>query len=148
MSAAAIEVLRHALVFREPPAAGGVVVIAYAKDYPGSKRDARAIAAEIGPGLATPRGVLRPLVREVSTLADARFAVVIPAIGAAGPALERAWLGARALCATSDIRSVERGFCVLGVRASPRVEIVLNERAARKAHIQFATAFLMMITEK
>lgn len=147
VTAADLSVLSHALVFREPPSPDGVLAIAYTAGDSDSKQDALAIAAEVGAGLVTRRGVLRPLVVDTDSLAEHRFAVVIQAAGAAGPALAHAWRTQHALCVTTDFVTVRKGECIIGIRTKPRVQIVLNEQAARAADVHFATAFLMMINE-
>lgn len=148
VTAADLGVLAHALVFQEPPVPDkGVIAIAYAAGDPASQRDAAAILAEIGSGLATANGTLRPVLVDTATLASSRFQVLIPAAGAAGPALKRAWQKQHALCVTTDLASVRNGSCIIGIRTAPRVNIILNGEAARQAGIRFATAFLMMINE-
>jgi hypothetical protein len=48
---------------------------------------------------------------------------------------------------TTDLNQVRDGVCLMGVRSSPKVQIVVNRAAANASGITFATVFRVMITE-
>jgi hypothetical protein len=50
-------------------------------------------------------------------------------------------------CVTTDIAQVRDGNCAMGVRALPRVEILVNRAAAAATGMTFSEAFRVMITE-
>jgi hypothetical protein len=51
------------------------------------------------------------------------------------------------LSISSDMTCVQSGACVMGVAASPKVEIVVNSATAQASGISFKAAFKMMIKE-
>jgi len=51
------------------------------------------------------------------------------------------------LSISSDMACVQSGACVMGVAASPKVEIVVNSATAKAEGIVFKAAFKMMIKE-
>ena len=51
------------------------------------------------------------------------------------------------LSISSDMSCVQSGACVMGVAASPKVEIVVNSATAKAEGIVFKAAFKMMIKE-
>lgn len=143
-----LQVLGRAIAFMQPPPPpDAVIAIAFIAGNADSKRDADAIAALIGSGLATGHTMLRPRVVDVAGLGAGGFSVVIAAAGANGPQLNAAAKAAKALCVTTDADAVRDGFCAMAITSEPRVEITVNHTAAAAAGIDFAAAFRMMIRE-
>lgn len=55
--------------------------------------------------------------------------------------------GKKILSISSDMACVKSGACVMGVAASPKVEIVVNKASAAATGVSFKAAFKMMIKE-
>ncbi|MFN3228288.1 MAG: hypothetical protein ACK41P_00370 [Asticcacaulis sp.] len=53
----------------------------------------------------------------------------------------------KVLVISSDMACVKSGACVMGVSASPKVEIVVNSASAAAVGVKFKAAFKMMIKE-
>ncbi len=123
------------------------MAVAYSPATAGSRQDAEAIVAMIGPGLQVDKTLLRPKLVDVNTLETSGFSVVIAAIGADGPQLSATVRAAHALCVTKDLTAVRAALCTMAITSEPRVEIVVNHEASTKAGIEFAAAFRMMIRE-
>ena len=147
LSAAELQTIARSLAFLQPPPGGGAVAIVYGGADPASRRDAEAIADEIGPGLRVGGAQLPPRLVEAGALAGGGFAVAIAAAGGNGPALGAAVRAAHILCVTSDLKAVQAGFCTMAVSTEVRVQIVLNHAAAEQSGVNFVAAFRMMIRE-
>ena len=50
-------------------------------------------------------------------------------------------------CITFDLAQVRSGACTMGVRAHPRIEVLVNRAAAEASGTEFAAVFRFMITE-
>lgn len=48
---------------------------------------------------------------------------------------------------SAELDCVREGHCVVGIQARPRVQIFLNQAAARRARTEFTTAFKIMASE-
>jgi hypothetical protein len=143
-----LQVLGRAIAFMQPPPPpDAVVAIAFMAGNADSKRDAEAIAALIGSGLAAGHATLRPRVVDIAGLSAGGFSVVIAAAGANGAQLSAAAKAAKALCVTTEADAVRDGVCAMAITSEPRVEIIVNHAAAAAAGIDFAAAFRMMIRE-
>lgn len=142
-----VQTVGRALAFMQPPPTAGSVAVVFSAADQQSKRDAEAIAAEIGPGLAVGSARLPPRVVEASALQAGGFAVVLAAAGANSPALGSAVQAAHVLCVTAELKAVQDGDCTMAVSTGMRVQIVLNHAAAAAAGINFIAAFRMMIRE-
>jgi hypothetical protein len=143
-----IQILGKALAFLDPPMIGhSVVAIVYRAGNPDSRRDAEALAAEIGGALHVGAAVLTPRVMASTDLADFRFALVITALGAASEAVIEAARAQHALCVTSDLAAVQAGTCTMAIKSDREIEIFVNRAAAGEAGLSFATAFLIMVHE-
>ena len=147
LSAQELETIGRTLAFMQPPPAGGSVAVVYSAADPASRQDARAIVAEIGPGLDM-RGTRLPArMVEAGMLAGGGYAVAVAAAGANGPVLGAAVRAAHILCVTAELPAVQAGFCTMAISTDLRVQIVLNHAAAAASGINFVAAFRMMIHE-
>jgi hypothetical protein len=61
--------------------------------------------------------------------------------------LAAALAGQRVLTTSTDLASVDARQVVIAVRAHPRIEIVVNQAAAKVAGLQFSAAFRMFVQE-
>lgn len=55
--------------------------------------------------------------------------------------------GMPGLCITTDLEQVRSGACTIGVRSRPKVEVFVNNDAAKANNVTFSTVFRVMITE-
>jgi hypothetical protein len=55
---------------------------------------------------------------------------------------------AHAVTISFDMGCVAAGHCIVGVRTSPKVEIVVSRAARQASGINFSQAFLMLVTEQ
>jgi hypothetical protein len=141
-----LQVAARALSFMEKPLTGALRVgIVYAPDSPRSRRQAEDIEKLLGAGLRSGNVEMRPTLVSLAEVgaANVDFYFLTEFVGER-PAL--AALKSRP-CVTTDLDQVRRGMCLMGVRSSPRVQIVVNRAAAQESGISFATIFRVMITE-
>jgi len=143
-----LQILAKALQFLDPPLTGeAVVAIVYAAGDPDSRRDAEALAAEIGSSLRVGGATLTPMVVDLAALASTRFSLVIMATGADSAMVSEAASAQHALCVTADLAAVRAGTCTMAIQSDRRVEIFINREAAIRAGLTFATAFRIMVHE-
>ncbi len=144
-----LQIAARALSFMERPLAGSVRVgILYAPDNPRSVREAEALRDLLAAGQKAGKLELTPSLVGIHDVAAAKvdlfflagFVSVAAANGAGISAL-------KVPCVTTDIAQVEGGACLMGVRSSPKVQIMINRAAARATGVTFATVFRVMITE-
>jgi ABC-type uncharacterized transport system substrate-binding protein len=146
-----LQVAARALSFMERPLAGAVRVgILYAPESPRSVREAEALRELLGNGMKAGKLELRPSlvkVREAAT-ADVDLFFLTEFVAPAEAAAAAAKIaGSKRPCVTTDIAQVESGACLMGVRSTPKVQIVVNRAAAKDSGVAFATVFRVMITE-
>lgn len=146
-----LQVASRALGFMEPPFTGALRLgIVYAPDRPVSSRQARQIAAMMSSGMSTGNITLMPVLVQLSEVDDATVDLFLLTsnLGEVGSGQFReAWLARGIPCLTTDIEQVRAGNCLLGIRSSPKVEILLNSRTAARVGVTFASVFRMMIVE-
>ena len=148
LSAQDLRILSSALSFMQPkPAGETVVAIVYTGHDTASLRDAEAISAAIVQNLTPDGTVITPRVVEASELGKVPFNLVIVAAGANGELVSRAAAARKALCVTGEPEAVRQGVCVMSIRSTGKIEILVNAHAAQAAGVNFATAFRMMVSE-
>jgi len=115
-----------------------------------SEADAAALERAIGKGLSAGRATIRSKRVPVSSLGglNGTRAVFVTS----GLRQEQASIAAAASrlsvpTISADLDCVQAGRCVVGIRSTPRVEIIVNRAAARAANIRFGSAFLMLVKE-
>jgi hypothetical protein len=148
LSPAEVQVLGKTLAFVQPlPSGATTIAVVYARGDAASLTDAGQIAAAIGDGVRVGNVVLKPQVVDLAALATIDAAVIVTAAGANGDAVMQASRALHALCVTADLAAVQAGTCIMTIRSSPRMEIILNATAARSAGVGFPVAFHMMVRE-
>jgi ABC-type uncharacterized transport system substrate-binding protein len=136
----------RALGFLQNPPTGQVRVgVVYAPNVPRSVDEADNLDRMLGSGLKVGTLVLLPAKVKIDDVASASVGLFLLAdyVGSDGSRLASAAKAKRIPCVTADIAAVESGYCAMGVRSQPRIEIVVNRAAAES----FATVFRMLITE-
>jgi hypothetical protein len=143
-------VAARALGFIENPPTGNVAVgIVYVAGVSSSVAQAENLQKLMGTGLKVGSLTLKPVLVKVEDLstADVRLFFLTEGIGDNGPKVAAAVAAKRIPCITVDLEQVRNGACVIGVRSSPKVEILVNRAAAEKSGTAFPAVFRMMITE-
>ena len=142
------QIIGKILGFLDPPRSGSTVAVVYSSDDPASQADAVAIVALFGGGPNGGSNMVTAEALPASSLGHGeRYAAVIVAAGTPMESIAAAIQSEGALCITGDVTLVQAGACALAVQSDPRVEIMLNRKAAASAGISFATAFRMLIHE-
>ena len=144
-----VQVVARALGFLQPPPSGDTwVAVVFSPSSTASRHDAERIVALFGDGVRIGGAVLRarPVGADALTRAGGPSAL-IAAAGAPMDAVMAAARSGRVACITAAREQVEAGQCTMWVRSEPRVEIVVNQAAARSCGLDFAAAFRMMVRE-
>jgi hypothetical protein len=143
-----IQILAKALGFLQPaPLGESVVAIAYDPADPASRKDAETIAGYFGDGLKAGGAVLKPKVRAVGDLASGGFIAVVAASGVKAEQISGASKALRVACVTADQTAVQSGQCLMSVKSTPKVEILISRSAATGSGVGFGSAFLLMAHE-
>jgi hypothetical protein len=143
-------VAARALSFLQHPLQGEVIVgIVYAPGNVQSALQARQLNALMQDGFRAGTLVLRSRLVKLDELAgsDVGLYFLTSELGHAAAPLEQLNRGRHIPCVTTDIVQVKDGNCAMGVRAQPRVEILVNRAAAAATGMTFSEAFRVMITE-
>ena len=143
-------VAARALGFLEHPPKGDVIVgIVYVPESAQSLHDAQDLQQKIGGGLRAGSLTLKPQLVKLEDLSTAKIGLILLADGAgdAAAGLSQVTAERHLPCITFDIPQVQNGSCTMGVRADPKVEILVNHTAEVNSGISFAAVFRMMITE-
>jgi hypothetical protein len=143
-------VAARALSFLQHPMQGEIMVgIVYQPDNPQSALQARQLSAMMQGGFRAGTLVLRPRLIKLDELADSGVGLyfLTSNLGHAAAMLAQQDRSQQIPCVTTDIAQVRDGNCAMGVRALPRVEILVNRTAAAASGMTFSEAFRVMITE-
>lgn len=141
-----IQVAARILSFSDNPPTGNVKMgIVYDPAIAASVADEQALLGVLGSGLAVGNITLVPVPVTIgsigSTTADVLFLT-----GGLGPEGAKARTQAKILCMTTDLSATQAGYCAINIQTAPTVQITVNKAAASTAG-NFASAFLMMVTE-
>lgn len=141
----------RAINFVTPAPTGATpIAILYAADTPGSLADAKAILAFIELEPNTGRAQLQPIlvnVAELDQLHGIRFALVAFGLDTHYDAIAAAARTQGILSICADPACAQTARCVMAVTSEPRVQVTVNRSAAVAAHVEFSTAFRMLINE-
>lgn len=148
VTTADMQVLGRALSFLERPMSGEVRVgIVHAPDDALSVQEAESVRRLLGEGLRAGNLILKPVLVDLNDVARAKVDLLFLVERLDAGAVRKEIGASKVPCVTADLAKVRSGACALGVRAAPRVEILVNRAAAGRGGIAFATVFRMMITE-
>jgi hypothetical protein len=141
-----IQVAGRTLGFLENSPSGKVVMaIVFDPSKPASVAEKDEIMGAIGAGMAAGGATVVGKPVEVSGIGDA--GVIYITRGANYAAAGAVGKSKKVLTISSDMACVNSGACVMGVAASPKVEIVVNRASATAIGAAFKAAFKMMIKE-
>ena len=85
---------------------------------------------------------------QLNRITDFRFVLVTSGLEHQQQAIFERTRGSGTVTISTDLACVEAGWCVIGVNAEPRVQVLVNGKAAVAAGVQFDATFLMMIREQ
>ena len=145
-----VQVAGRALSFLAKPLTGEVTMgIVYSPNNAQSLQDARELEKQMGSGLRVGNLTLKPALIAVGEAARANVGLffVTPGTGSDAAALLEITQTKHIPCVTTDLSQVTAGRCAVGVRSTPKIEIVVNRTAAAASGTTFSTVFRMMITE-
>ncbi len=131
-----------------PPS--GVVTLAVVFDpaNPHSRAEAAAIGSLLGDQMVVGALTLRPqLVEQAHLAATTGYGAIFVTDGIDPQVLKAALALRHVPCLTRHLDQIEQGSCMVALRASPSVDIVVNELNAASVGVRFATAFRMMVRE-
>lgn len=140
----------RALSFMQNPPAGQIRVgIVYAPGVPRSVDEADSLQQILSGGLRVGNLIMVPVKLRIDDLAGAgvQLFLLTEYVGGDGARVAAATRAKRIPCITVDIPAVQNGFCTMGVRSDPRIEIIINRAAAVNSGVSFAAVFRMLITE-
>ena len=144
-----IQVAAHVIHFQETqPMRLITPAVVYNMTDRRSRKEANAIAALLGNGLAVADLTLHPLLIEQHHLTDSTaFTAVFATIGVDQGLPADGLKRRHALCLTTHLDQVEQGACTIAIRSVPSVSIAFNTMNAAAAGGGFITAFRMMVRE-
>jgi hypothetical protein len=143
-------VAARALTFLQHPPQGELIVgIVYEPRNVQSAREAQQLYDAMENGFRAGTLVLRPRMLDLAELSSSGVGLyfLTAGLGRAAAALAPVSRSHQIPCVTTDITQVADGNCAMGVRAQPRVEILVNRAAAAASGMAFSEAFRVMITE-
>lgn len=114
-----------------------------------SEQQAHEIEALMGDGLRVANLVLKPTLLPLNAVgkSGAKLFFLTEGVGAAAQQMARASRERKIPCVTFDLDQVRAGNCTMGIRTQPRIEIIVNRKAADASGTDFTTIFRIMITE-
>ncbi len=95
----------------------------------------------------TARPVALPL-DQMERVTNFRFVLITSGLEQYQSAIFERTRGRGIVTIASVLSCVESGWCVLGISAEPRIEVMVNGKAAEAAGVQFDSTFLMLIREQ
>jgi hypothetical protein len=145
-----LQIAARALSFMEDPLTGTVRVgIVHAPANARSARQAEELLATLGRGLQVGSLELRPVMVRLdeAELADVDLFFLTEYLNPHEVPLSSISTARRIPCVTTDIAQVQGGACLMGVRSTPKIEILVNRAASIDSGMTFSTVFRVMITE-
>src|SRR5262249_14147169 len=132
------------------PATANKIAIIYNPADAGSVRSAETAQQRMGASFkAGPRtlAVVLVAVTELDTLRDVAVLFAAAELGADVAKVAAASQASKAPCVTDDLELVKRATCAVGVRTSPKVQIMVNKALTAAVGLTLDPAFKMLITE-
>ncbi|MEZ5848668.1 MAG: YfiR/HmsC family protein [Geminicoccaceae bacterium] len=116
-----------------------------------SLEEAKSIEALIDSGIRGPAFSFRAIsifTNQLADLQDIDMLLVTKGLSEHHQSIFEAASRLGILTVSTDESCVDSGHCVMWVKGSPSVRIVVNRAAARASNISFQTSFRMLITER
>ena len=83
----------------------------------------------------------------LSALENKDVAFVTGSLGAWHASIAEASARRHIVTISNDLACVTSGYCVMGVRSEPRVQVIINRKLADRSSIDFAPGFRLLVTE-
>lgn len=149
MAGNAVLVGARIATFLQPALSGQVTAaIIYQPGDPNSEAEARAIERSLGTSLAIGSLRLYPKRVAIGSLGDLEGAkVAFVTRGINYREVARATAPRSILTIGTDLACTQAAYCVVTITTAPKVQITVSKAAARAAHLQFNSGFLMLIRE-
>lgn len=145
-----VSVATRALGFVEPKLKGNVkAVVFYNKGNASSLSEARSIRTALakknvkGAGFSV---TLAPA-SNASAASGSKVVFLTSGLKPRHRAIFNAASSAKAVTISSDLSCVRSNLCVIGVKSSPKTEILVSRNARQKTRVRFSSAFLMLVKE-
>jgi hypothetical protein len=145
-----LQVLSRALGFVQLPAGASKIAVVYNPADAASTRSAETARALMGDSFKAGTRSLTVVLVAVGELDAARDIAVLFAAAELGPDVAKvaaASQASKAPCVTDDLELVKRATCAIGVRTSPKVQIMVNKALTAAVGLTLDPAFKMLITE-
>jgi hypothetical protein len=83
----------------------------------------------------------------LSAVENKDVAFVTGSLGAWHASIAEASARRHIVTISNDLACVTSGYCVMGVRSEPRVQVIINRKLADRSSIDFAPGFRLLVTE-
>jgi ABC-type uncharacterized transport system substrate-binding protein len=125
------------------------VGIVYDPNVAQSSQQAAELNTLMSNGLRIGSLTLRPVLLPIAKLGngDAGLFFLTEGLGTQAAGVGRASRDHKIPCITFDLSQVRNGICAIGVRAQPRIDVIVNRAAAEASGTVLAAVFRIMITE-
>lgn len=127
------------------------VAIIHQPGNPASEADVQALSKGMSGGLKVGKFTLNPRLVPTSDLgavAGADVVIVTNGLNKDYSNISAETLSRGLLTISNDFACVDQGFCVMGIHAKPKIEIVISRSATDAANISFAQALRLMVKER
>ena len=134
----------------DPPVGDVPLAVVFDPTLPQSVAELRTVVAALDGASRIGAVTVHPLpvpVADLNRLTDFRFVLLVGGVQGYRQAIFEKTKGRGVVTISTDLDCVRAGFCVLGVAAQPRVQVLVNRLASQAAAVEFLVAFRMMITE-
>ena len=145
-----VQVAGRVLGFLDPPLTGNVQLgIVYDPSVPASVADEQALLGILGSGLQVAGVNLIPVPVPLASLGTAQVTALFltSGLGASAAQAGNAAAAKKIICITADLAATQSGACAVAVQTEPKVNITVNKATAAQSGVNFASAFMLMVTE-
>ena len=145
-----IKVMSKTLGFVHLPGGSTKLAIVYDPANVASQKSANDLQALMGGSFkagATDLAVVLVPLADLSKQNDVGVFYAVDGLGASAHAVADAAKAAHAPCLTDDMDLVRDGTCAIGVKADPKLQILVNKKVTDSDGLTFDPAFTMLITE-
>lgn len=145
-----LSIAARALSFLQHPPTGEIRVgIVYRPGDSASSQEADQLVSLMGSGYRAGSVTLKPVKVKIDEVASANVSLffLTGGVGSDATTLLQTSTQRSIPCMTTDIPQVQAGRCAMGVRAQPKVQILVNRTAANASGMSFSSVFRIMITE-
>ena len=147
-----VQVAVRAIAFPAPPPSGSIpVAIIYAPENPVSSADAQALRNWLEAEGRTGNMEVQPIllrITDLSQLTGYRIAFITRGMESTYEKISNAASHNNVLTISTDTNCILNAYCSMTVVSEPKVQITISHLATQAAHVEFSTAFRMLVNEK